>query len=147
MSNEYYIALLDGNVLKSRSVTRAVPSGRWDKTALLAVKGIPGKLTVADDEHAEVDVEAIQNPHLHLDEGHRLAKDGGISIEHEDTVDKLGSDEGLQITGRRCRITKKDLDKYGYTYNCPRCIDLEAGHHRTNRCLNDECRLRMYLIF
>ena len=60
MSNEYYIALPDGNVVRSRSVTRVVPSGRRDKTALLAVKGIPGKLTVADDERAEVDVETLE---------------------------------------------------------------------------------------
>ena len=49
-SNEYYLALPNGNVVKSRSIVRVVPSGRWDQKSLLAVQGIPGKLTVSDEQ-------------------------------------------------------------------------------------------------
>ena len=48
-SSEYYLALPNGNVVKPRSIVRVVPSGRWDQKSLLAVQGIPGKLTMSDD--------------------------------------------------------------------------------------------------
>ena len=56
-SNEYYLGLPNGNVVKSRSVTRVVPSGRWDSKSILGVKGIPGKLTMSVEE--EIDIEAM----------------------------------------------------------------------------------------
>ena len=55
-SNEYYLGLPNGNVVKSRSVTHVVPSGRWDSKSVLSVKGIPGKLTMSVEE--EIDIES-----------------------------------------------------------------------------------------
>ena len=46
----------NGSVLKSRSIVRVVPSGRWDQKTSLAVKGIPGNLTLSDD-YEDVDLE------------------------------------------------------------------------------------------
>ena len=48
---------------------------------------------------------------------------------------------------KQIRITKRDLIKYGYSPNCPRCLDLEAGIPRSNRHHSDECRLRVYLNY
>ena len=59
-SNEYYFGLPNGNVVNSRSVTRAVPSGRWDSKSVLSVKGVPGKLTMSVEE--EIDIEAMPKP-------------------------------------------------------------------------------------
>ena len=69
-SHEYYLALPNGNVDKSRSVVRVVPSGRWDQKSLLAVQGIPGKLTMCDDSDDAV-IEAFYNPHENLDDAER----------------------------------------------------------------------------
>ena len=115
MSNEYSVALLNGNVLKTRSVTRVVASGRLDKTALLAIKGIPSKLTMMDPGDAEVDIEALEQPHIHLDEAQRQAEDGEIAIDREEGPARLGGNKGMKTLDRNVRITKKDLLKYGYT--------------------------------
>ena len=72
-SNEYDLALPNGNVVKSRSAVRVVPSGRWDQKSLLAVQGIPGKLTMSDDSD-DVDIEAFANPHENLDDAERDAE-------------------------------------------------------------------------
>lgn len=45
---------------------------------------------------------------------------------------------------KKVRITKVDLEKYGYTPGCPRCARLEYGQSQTRVPHNDECRLRMY---
>ena len=60
VSNEYYIALPNGDVVKTRSITRVVASGRWDKGSLLNVKGIPGKLTASRLDDPEVDLEGAR---------------------------------------------------------------------------------------
>ena len=53
---------------------RVVPSGRWDQKSLLAVQGIPGKLTMSDDS-GDVDIEAFAKPHENLDDAERDARD------------------------------------------------------------------------
>ena len=53
---------------------RVVPSGRWDPKALLAVQGIPGRLTVSDDSN-DFDIEALASPHENLDYAERDDRD------------------------------------------------------------------------
>ena len=43
-SNESYVALANGSVVKSRSVARVVQDSRWDMQAINNVKGIPNPL-------------------------------------------------------------------------------------------------------
>ena len=65
-SNEAVIALPDGEVTRSRAVARLVPSQRWRKEAILAIKGTPARprpTNHADDAR----VEAFANPHLSID--------------------------------------------------------------------------------
>ena len=59
----------------------------------------------------------------------------------EDASEAKRSREGP----KRIRITKRDLENYGYTGGCPRCADLEYGHANTKKAHNEECRARMYL--
>ena len=73
-SNEYYLALPNGNVVKSKSILRVVPSGRWDQKSLFAVQSIPGKHTMSDDSD-DVDIEAFAHPHENLDDAERDARD------------------------------------------------------------------------
>ena len=37
------LALPDGDVTRSRAVARLIPSQRWNKEAILAIKGVPSK--------------------------------------------------------------------------------------------------------
>ena len=53
---------------------RVVPSGRWDQKSLLAVQGIPGKLTMFDDSD-DVDIEAFANPRENLDDAEHDAQE------------------------------------------------------------------------
>ena len=41
-SNENYVALPNGNVVRSRYLARVVEEHRWDDESALAVKGVPG---------------------------------------------------------------------------------------------------------
>ena len=46
---------------------------------------------------------------------------------------------------RRTPITKKDLDDYGLSENCPRCEHtLRYGHGRTTKGHSEQCRSRIY---
>lgn len=53
---------------------RVVPSGRWDQKSLLAVKGIPGELSVSGDSD-KVGIESFANPHDNPDDAERNARD------------------------------------------------------------------------
>ena len=121
-SNEYYLALPNGNVVKSRSIARVVPSGRWHKQSLLAVKGIPGKLTMNAD--IEPDIEAFVNPHENLDDAQRDKQDTEVDDSRMDNSARIGGDVGVQIMDKQIRITKRDLIKYGWW---PRPA-MDAGH-------------------
>jgi hypothetical protein len=145
-SNEYDLALPNGNVVKSRSIVRVVPSGRWDQKSLFAVQGIPGKLTVSD-EPDDVDIEAFPNPHENLDDAERDARDSEAVDSRAMDSSRIGGDEGMKVMDRQIRLTRADLRKYGYTSHCPRCLDIEAGAYGTRAHHSDECRLRIYLSY
>ena len=58
-------------------------------------------------------------------------------------VDKQDQDF-VEKLKRKIRITKTDLDKYGYSDNGPRCEALRAGALDTNKHHSEDCRFRMY---
>jgi len=97
----------------------------------MAVKGIPGKLTMNAD--VEPDVEAFDNPHENLDDAQRDRQDTEMDDSRMDDSARIGGDASVQIMDRQIRSTKKDRIRYGYTPGCPRCLDLEAGVPRSNR--------------
>ena len=147
-SNEYFLGLPNGNVVKSRSIVRVVPSGRWDRKSLMAIKGIPGKLT-ANEADQDVEVEEFERPHANADDQCRDAQSTEVAdaAASNNAHPHLGGDEGKEVLDRQIRITMKDLKKYGFSPGCPRCLDLEAGFHQTRRNHSDTCRLRMYSQF
>ena len=67
-SNECFIGLPNGNVVRTRSVNRVVQSGRWDAKMILGVRGLPGKHTVAHQDLDFEAVEASEQPHRSDDE-------------------------------------------------------------------------------
>ena len=63
-SNEQYIGLKNGNVIRARSTTRVVVASRWDDKLVLGVIGTPADLMPApDDELSADDIEASEAPH------------------------------------------------------------------------------------
>ena len=137
-SNEAFIGIGNGNVIKSRSVVRVVASQRWSKEAISKIVGIPGRLTPQGIEDIGPNIEEVVDPHANKDEA--------IGIDDDDGADLI-DDRSMQQIDRQIRITLKDCQRFGFTEGCHRCLDLEAGAYRTNSHHNDNCRLRMYLAF
>ena len=45
---------------------------------------------------------------------------------------------------RRIRVTKKDLEKYGFSPNCPRCEAIQRGVVDPQQHHTEDCRFRIY---
>ena len=139
-SNEALIGIANGNIVKSRSVARVVQASRWDKDAVLAIKGIPGFLTPSGPEIIDARIEESTSPHTEGDAEAREQAESALPAE------ATASDE------RKARgpftvkkITNRDLYNHGYTSGCRRCDDLMNGAVNPYRHHTDECRLRIYL--
>ena len=143
-SNENLIGLPNGNVVKARAINRVVQSGRWDAKMILAVQGIPGKPSVARQDLDFDSVEARAQPHASDDAASHdkhEGEGGDGALVHE------GTQKEMPVATREIRITKRDLDRFGYEPGCPRCEDIQQGKANTRRHHNDACRMRMYCHF
>ena len=136
-SNEAFVALSNGNVIKSRSLARVVSASRWDARALNNIKGIPGDLTPVGLEDIGPQIEESLSPHLDADADSRQQADDA-----EPAVDSSKRQMEWQL-----RISAKDLRNYGFTDGCRRCADLQSQEPTRFRNHSDECRLRIYLEF
>ena len=67
-SNEAFVAVATGTVIKSRSIVRVVAPSRWDKDVLSGVIGIPGNLSPQGIEEISPSIEEHIDPHAHADE-------------------------------------------------------------------------------
>ena len=113
-STEAIIGLPNGNVTRTRSIARLIPSQRWRKDAVLGVKGVPAKPSMFEDDSV---IESYDHPHLLLDDDARVAL-GGEEVEQTDLP--LCLEHGRKLPS--LRITQSDLLRYGYSGDCPRCI-------------------------
>ena len=48
-SNEVYIGIKNGNVVRARSTTRVVEESKWSKELVLGVRGVPSSLQPTPD--------------------------------------------------------------------------------------------------
>ena len=125
-SGEYLIATEEG-VRKVRGIRRlGTDEERWDKKRLETMKGtpwepIPGREGIDFKSRISMDHEGIQERPIH------------------------GEDKDSSL--RRCKIFKKDFEKYGYTTGCRGC---EALISNATRAINhnEACRRKMenYLL-
>ena len=95
-SNEVYVATVDGDVTKTRSVARVVVESRWDAKAIEKVHGVPGKIISMPVAHGE---------HQHLEEHLEPHVDGDAA--DRDLVD-IELDEQRQRAASEARITDRD---------------------------------------
>ena len=144
-SNEQYIGAPDGSVLKTRSIVRVVEGERWSASAIMNIKGIPGKHQPVRSEDVADQVERSDDPHANMEEIDRENIDGDPLV--DDKGDNEFSEEAVQTMDRQIRITQRDLKLFGYTHNCPRCEALQRGNPKSKKHHNLECRLRMYLSY
>ena len=137
-SNEALVGLPNGDVIRTSSVARLIPSQRWKPEAILAITGTPARPTAQDD--ADSIIEYFANPHLLIDSEQRAALDDESKVDVELHL-CLHVDRRLPSL----RITKGDLDRYGYTDECPRCTHTKMGVvHHINSNHWDSCRRRVY---
>ena len=136
-TNEAYVGSSAGEVIRTRSVVRVMEPSRWSSAAVLGVKGTPFHLRPSSKSDSDAHVEEFVDPHANKDDS--ALKDDGQSLKFDSSdVKKLD---------RSIRITAKDLEYFGYSDNCPRCADLQAGISNSAKHHTDECRLRMYLCY
>ena len=122
-SDQNYVGLLNGNVVRARAIVRLVPEARWISANVLALKTTP--MT----EHSRLldNIEHVHDPHAHAAE------------------DVEPADIPAMPPRRRVRITYSDLQKYGFTDGCSRCSCYRDGAHRRARFHkhSETCRARI----
>ena len=92
-------------------------------------------------------LEPFEKSHENLDDAPQDERDTDVDDSRLDDSARIGGEGGVQNMDRQIRITKKDLITYGYSPNCPRCLDLKAGVPKSNRHLSNECRFRIGLNY
>ena len=126
-SNENFVALSNGCVVRGRAITRVRPDQRWNRDLVQAIRGTPVEPLSRDD----TDVETFDNPHDHAREPDQDARD----------ADVVGHDRAKL----RTRILASDIDEFGASPGCPRCrhhVRKDPRYANTNHTEN--CRLRIY---
>ena len=102
-----WIELPNGDVTRPRSVCRVSEDRRWNKEAIQRLAGTPMHPNPMDDDHDDPDsIEATFTPHAGLDS--ELRQD----FQQEEP-------QGAQREEGRLRITRADLQKYGYSEKLP----------------------------
>ena len=119
-----------------------VRASRWDKTAVLNIRGLPHKFRMSEVEEDDSKVEESPDPHANLD---------GPDEPDDPPSKSKGSKRKANITQEDtkkidARITAHDIERFGYSDDCPRCKDLEEKG-KSYRHHNDACKLRFYLEF
>ena len=122
-ADESFVATSDGKVTRARAIVRLVEGARWVTAKILGVQGKPGDKFSDGLEKIEEDIQ----PHLGLD---------------DQPEENMGEDVNSKAPMRMI-ITLRDLEKYGFTKNCPRCNMHQLGKvSGVNH--SEECRLRIY---
>ena len=129
-SNECYIGLSNGTVVRGRAINRVRPDKRWSTDLVQSVLGTPANPMSSDDSV----VESFSNPHANAGDAERDALDGEVAID-----DRLSAH-------RRTKITKTDIARHGPSDNCPKCRAYKRNNwklYATNGH-SEACRLRLY---
>ena len=137
-TNEAYVAASKGDAIWTRSIVRAMEPSRWSSKAVLGVQGTPNRLRPNSSAESDAHVEEFVDPHAGKDDV--PDKDGG------EKSNKFVSDDVKKLD-KQLRITIKDLTDFGYSEQCPRCADLQAGIPNTWKKHSDYCRLRLYMCY
>ena len=61
-TNEAYVAIKNGSVIKSRSIVRVVKPSLWSREALTSICPLPGRLTPQGPEELDAAIEEHADP-------------------------------------------------------------------------------------
>ena len=137
-SSEALIGLPNGDVTRTASVARLIPSQKWRKEAVLNITGTPARPTASGYDDSII--ESFSNPNLLLDDEQRALLD-------DDEPRDIDLPLCLHVDRKlpSLRLTKSDLERYGYTAGCPRCQHTQMGMSQLiNSNHGDSCRRRIY---
>jgi hypothetical protein len=109
-------------VWKTRSVQRKSPSERWAEGALEVIRHVPWRVS---DEDPNMDGEKLQLE--------------GVSRKLEEPEVQLQKD--VAVAPSRFMIRKEDLERHGYSANCPGCKSILRGTARQGH--SESCRKRL----
>ena len=148
-TNEAFVSVGNGDVIKTRSVVRVMAPTRWSAERIMNIQGTPLVPRPQNPDESDAFVEEMREPHRGSDDV-PLDRDGDqVHGNASKDTDKSGPKEEIDIDGAgmktldsHIRITQKDLDQFGYTDDCPRCQDIIANK-KWKRNHNDDCRLRI----
>ena len=73
--------------------------------------------------------------------------DGDAEARDEAEEHQAMEGQRKELVNIHARITAKDIRRFGYTDGCRRCSDLMNKVARPSKHGNNECRLRMYLLW
>ena len=149
-SNEAFVATTAGGVVKTRSVVRVVEPSRWNSGKVMGVRGLPSHMKINDEDTDDAFIEEMREPHRGGDDlpadqdgdqpRHRRSRQAPVD-EHIEI-----GDAGMKTLDRQLKITQKDLNEFGYTDGCPKCMDI-INKRSWKRQHNDDCRLRIYMEY
>ena len=137
-SDEILVGTAEG-VVKARSVCRHPEGKQWDKDFAASVKGIPRQPVPGfDSDH----VPATLGRRRDLEEG-LVPQEAEIDPEEVVVVEEttVAPEEPM----REMYVSKKLIDKHGYTEGCPGCKNLREGKRsvtHSNKC-RDRIRAEM----
>ena len=106
-SDQNFVGIAGGNVVRARAILRLVPSARWDSARLLGVTTTP----LTENSRFMDDIETKDAPHEHP------------PVDIHGPIDAPAR--------RRVRITLADLKKFGFSDHCPRCSLHRQEEHRS----------------
>ena len=126
-SGEHSVGTWNGDVFRTRSIVWVIESSRWDTDFLERLGGTPPTPKPSGvDRYCRT--EECEDPHAM------------IEIDPDKHVQQTFD---LEVH-KRIRITRSDLDKYGFTDGCPLCEAIKAGKHATEKDHTEWCRIRVY---
>ena len=120
-SDQNFVSLQDGYVVKARAIVRVIPEVRWDAQRIQNIT-----MTPLDERARSGTLDAIEE----AEEPHAHAED--ISVP--------------SASVSRVKIMPKDLVKYGTSPRCPKCAMVNIGDKVRARYHNhtEACRARIY---
>ena len=129
-SNESYIGLSNGTVVRGRALTRVRPDKRWSADLIQKILGTPAKPLSSD----ETVVETFENPHDNAGDEQRDAMEGEVEVKHR--------------ASHRVAIQRSDIEEFGPSPNCPKCRAFTSKRDKPYRMNNhtEACRLRFYKL-
>ena len=111
-TDESYIGLEDGQVIRTRAIRRMMATARVSPDTLLAVKGVPWSPNPAKVSKREVPIDVD-------------VQIGRSGIEEKE-LPKVPEFEPKESGVRRTYIRRNELEEYGYTLGCAACVSIEA---------------------